>query len=263
MPATTDLRQAVLAHSATERAVQPAVAWLAGRARRLTPAGRLDQLERRILLAGATRTWTLERILAAKLALLAAGAVGGVLNVLRSPGTVSLLIAVLAAGLGFLTPDALLIDRAQKRRDAIRRALPDTLDQLAVTVEAGLAFESAVARASRSTKGPLADELVRMLQDVQAGMTRREAMRGLADRIDVSELRAFVTAILQAERYGVPIGQVLRVQSGELRLKRSQRAEERAAKLPVKLLFPTVFLIFPVLFIVLLGPAMLQMSRSF
>jgi tight adherence protein C len=97
---------------------------------------------------------------------------------------------------------------------------------------------------------------------VQAGMTRREAMRALAARADVGELRSFITAVVQADHYGVPIGQVLRVQGAELRLKRSQRAEEKAMKLPVKLLFPTIAFIFPVLFIVLLGPAVLQISRS-
>jgi tight adherence protein C len=225
--------------------------------------GRLERLEHRLLVVGTSRTWTLERVLAAKCALGSAGVAGALVWVLRSPGPLSLLAGVAAAGALFALPDLLLIDQGQKRREAVRRALPDTLDQLAITVEAGLAFESAVSRASRSTRGPLAEELVRMLQDMQAGMTRREALRNLSDRIDVPELRTFVSAVLQADRYGVPIGQVLRVQSGELRIKRSQRAEEKAAKLPVKLLFPTAFLIFPVLFIVLLGPAMLQMSRSF
>jgi tight adherence protein C len=263
IPSTTDLRDAVLARSATERAVQPTVTWLAGHARRLTPTGRLDQIERRTLLAGVSRTWTLERVLAAKLALAAVGAAAGVFHLVGDPGPMSVLIAVAATAAGYLAPDLVLVDLTHRRHEAVRRTLPDTLDQLAITVEAGLAFESAVARASRSTAGPLADELMRMLQDVQAGMTRREALRGVTERVDVPELRAFVTAVVQAERYGIPIGQVLRTQSAELRLKRSARAEERAAKLPVKLLFPTVFLIFPVLFIVLLGPAVLQMSRSF
>jgi tight adherence protein C len=259
----TDLREAVLARSATERALQPAVSWLAARARRLTPIGRLDRLERRLLQAGVSRRWTLERVLAAKVALAAAGVSGAALLALRAPGVRSFLGLGAGALIGYLLPDLVLIDRAQRRREAIQRALPDTLDQLAITVEAGLAFESAVARMAKSSVNPLADELARMLQDVQAGMTRREAMQGMADRVDAPELRTFVTAVLQADRYGVAISQVLRAQSAEQRLKRSQRAEEKAAKLPVKLLFPTVFLIFPVLFIVLLGPAVLQMSRSF
>jgi tight adherence protein C len=258
-----DLREAVLAHSAGERAVQPAVAWLADRVRQLTPLGRIEALERRLLVAGAHRFWTIERILATKVVLgvVAAGYFG--LRFLGAPDLLTLLTAVGVTVLGFLLPDLLLINAAQKRQDAVRRALPDILDQLAITVEAGLGFEAALARAAHSNHGPLADELQRTMQDVQAGMGRRDALRGLADRVDVSELRSFITAVIQADRYGVAIGHVLRVQGGEMRLKRSQRAEEQATKLPVKLLFPTVFFIFPALFIVLLGPAMLQIGQAF
>jgi tight adherence protein C len=262
MPVPSDLREAVLARSASDRAVQPAVAWMAARARRLTPVGRLEKLEQRLVVAGSSGAWTLERVLAAKVALGAAGGAYGVLHFLDDPGVGALLIAVgLAVGL-FMAPDVLLVNRAQKRQEAVRRTLPDALDQLAIMVEAGLAFEGALARASRSTEGPLGEELRRTMQDVQAGMTRREAMRGLAARVDVPELRTFVTAVVQADQYGIPISQVLRVQGVELRTKRSQRAEETAMKLPVKLLFPTVIFIFPVLFIVLLGPAVLQIGRA-
>jgi tight adherence protein C len=260
---TNDLREAVLARSATERAVAPAVSHLARQARRLTPAGRIENLERRLVLAGVSGGWTIERVLAAKVALGAAGALIGALRVVRSPGTGTLVLTAVLAVLLFLAPDVFLVNRAQKREQAIRRALPDALDQLTITVEAGLAFEAAVARSRDTTSGPLSDELARTMQDVQAGMSRREALRALADRAALPELRSFVNAVLQADRYGVPIAQVLRVQSAELRLKRSQRAEEQAMKLPVKLLFPTVMFIFPVLFIVLLGPAALQIGRAF
>jgi tight adherence protein C len=258
----SDLREAVLARSASDRAVRPAVAWLAGRARVLTPVGRIDALERRIVLSG-TRGWTLERVLAAKVALGAAGLVLFGLRFLGEPSPTLLLVWVAATVFLFMVPDILLVNAAQKRQEAVRRTLPDVLDQLAITVEAGLAFEAAMARASGNTRGPLGDELARTLQDVQAGMSRRDALRGLSDRVDVPELRSFITAVVQAEQYGVPIGQVLRVQGAEQRLKRSQRAEEQATKLPVKLLFPTVLFIFPVLFIVLLGPAVLQIGRVF
>jgi tight adherence protein C len=262
LPVVTDLRQVVLAHSATDRAVQPTVAFLARKVRRLTPSGRLAQLERRIVAAGSPRGWWLERVLAAKATLGMAGAGLGGLWFLGGPTLTTFLLLVGLAALGFWLPDLLLSNRAIKRRDAIRLRLPDTLDQLTITVEAGLGFDAAMARSAATTTGPLAEELGRTLQDVRAGMTRREALRGLVDRIDLPELRSFVTAVLQAEQYGVPVAQVLRVQARELRVKRRQRAEEQAAKLPVKLLFPTVLFIFPVLFIVLLGPAAIQISHT-
>jgi tight adherence protein C len=262
MVVSADLRDAVLARSASDRAVRPAVAWLGGRARALTPVGRIDALERRIVLSGTTG-WSLERVLAAKVVLGAVGLVLFGLRFLGKPSPLLLLVWIAATGFLFMLPDILLTNAAQKRQDVVRRTLPDVLDQLAITVEAGLAFEAAMARASGNTRGPLGDEMARTLQDVQAGMSRREALRGLSDRVDVPELRSFVTAVVQAEQYGVPIGQVLRVQGAEQRLKRSQRAEEQATKLPVKLLFPTVLFIFPVLFIVLLGPAVLQIGRIF
>jgi tight adherence protein C len=259
---TSDLREAVLARSASERAVQPTMSWLVARARRLTPVGRIDALERRIVVSGSAR-WSLERVLVAKVGLGAAASVLFGLRFLSSPGMSPLLVWIGATVFLFMLPDILLKNAAQKRQELVRRTLPDVLDQLAITVEAGLAFEAAMARASGNTRGPLGDELARTLQDVQAGMSRREALRGLSDRVDVPELRSFITAVVQAEQYGVPIGQVLRVQGAEQRLKRSQRAEEQATKLPVKLLFPTVLFIFPVLFIVLLGPAVLQIGRVF
>lgn len=261
--ATVDLRQHLLTHSTTERALQPALAMLARRARRLTPVGRLAVLERRIVTAGGSQDWPLEKVLAFKAVLGLVGVALGGLYVLRAPSVLTVLLLVGLAALGFWLPDLLLVNRATKRRQAVQRALPDTLDQMMITVEAGLAFDAALARSAYTSSGPLSQELRRTLQDVQAGMSRREALRGLGARVDVPEVRSFTTAVLQAEQYGVPVAQVLRVQAAEQRLKRSQRAEERAMKLPVKLLFPTVLFIFPVLFIVLLGPAAIQISGIF
>ena len=258
-----DLRQALLARSATDRAVKPTVASLARSARRLTPVGRIAALERRIVIAGGSQRWPLERVLAAKVALGLTGLAMGGLFVLRGPSAFNVLLAGGLVALGFWLPDILLQNRATKRQLAVQRALPDTLDQLTITVEAGLAFDASIARSARTSSGPLTDELRRVLQDTPAGMSRREALRGLADRVDVPELRSFTTAVSQAEQYGVPIAEVLRVQAKEQRTKRSQRAEEQAMKLPVKLLFPTVVFIFPVMFIVLLGPAAIQISGVF
>jgi len=258
-----DVRGAVLNRSARERAIEPAVQRWAARARRLTPAGRIERMERRLLLAGTPHEWTIERVLAAKLVLAISGGALGLLLVASKPGALTVLVLVVAPVLGWFAPDALLAGRADRRQQAIRVALPDTLDQITISVEAGLGFESALARTGRSGKGPLADELLRTLQDVQAGMSRGEALKRLVERVDVDELHHFVLAVVQAESYGIPIAQVLRVQSRELRVRRRQRAEERAQKLPVKILFPLVFCILPSLFIVLLGPAILRVSEVF
>ena len=258
-----DVRDAMLDRSARERAIEPAIERWAGRARRLTPAGRIEGMERRIMLAGAPREWTLERVLAAKLVLAIVGGALGLLLAASKPGALTVLVLLVTPVLGWFAPDALLAGRADRRQEAIRLALADTLDQVTISVEAGLGFESALARTGRSGKGPLAEELLRTLQDVQAGMSRAEALKRLVERVDVDELRHFVLAIIQAESYGIPIAQVLRVQSAELRVRRRQRAEERAQKLPVKILFPLVFCILPSLFIVLLGPAILRVSEVF
>ena len=163
---------------------------------------------------------------------------------------------------GYLLPDLLLSNAATNRQKRIRLELPDTLDQMTIGVEAGLGFEAAMARAGRSGDGPLAEELVRTLQEVQAGMSRADAMRGLAERNDVAELRQFVLAVRQAETYGIPIAQVLRAQAAELRVKRRQRAEEQAMKLPVKVIFPLVLCILPAIFVVVLGPAAIRVADN-
>ncbi|MDP9403805.1 MAG: type II secretion system F family protein [Actinomycetota bacterium] len=258
----TDMRQAVLAHSSTDR-LQPLVRALAGRARRLTPVGMVDRLDHRILLAGAPALWTVERLLAAKLVLGAIGLAFGLLRFLGSPSSGALLLTLVLVAVGYLAPELIISSRASERQKQIRLELPDTLDQITIAVEAGLGFDAAAARAARSGHGPLAQELSRMLQDVRAGMSRSEALRRLVGRTDVAELRHVVLALLQADSYGVPIAQVLRVQSGELRVKRRQQAEERAMKIPVKLVFPVVLCILPTLFIVVIGPAAIRLVRQF
>jgi len=255
---STDAHRALLDHGAADRVVGPLLERLAARARRLTPAGRIDALERRILLAG-TSAWPLERVLALKLLGGAGGAGLGLLLVTSKGGALNVVLAVGMALLGFFLPDLLLYNQAEKRQVLLRRELPDTLDHLTVSVEAGLGFDAALARAAHAGKGPLAAELARTLQDVQAGMSRGQALRALLDRTDVAELKQFVHAVIQAESFGIPLAQVLRVQASELRVKRRQLAEERALKLPVKVLFPLVFCIFPTMFIVILGPAALRM----
>ena len=151
----------------------------------------------------------------------------------------------------------------QERQQAIQLELPDTLDQMTIAVEAGLGFESAMARAGANGTGPLAEELVRTLQDIAVGQPRREAYLALADRTGVQDLRRFIRAVVQADQYGVSIADVLRTQAQEMRLKRRQRAEEKAMQIPVKVIFPLILCILPTLFIVLLGPAVMDMIAAF
>jgi tight adherence protein C len=160
--------------------------------------------------------------------------------------------------LGYFIPDLLLYSKGQERQKVIQLELANTLDQMLISVEAGLGFEGAMSRAGENGKGPLAEELVRTLQDMQVGRSRREAYLALAERTNIPELRSFVQAIIQADTYGIAISRVLRVQAKVMRMKRRQRAEEKAMKLPVMILFPLLFFIFPVLFIAILGPAVIN-----
>jgi tight adherence protein C len=258
-----DMRQMVLAHSAHDRAISPAMHWLAKQARRLTPGGMLDSLERRVLLAGGPAAWPITRVLGVKLLL--AMLTGGLcfLWFVSDPSGGRFILSTVLTTFAWFLPDILLYNAAEKRQVVIRRSLPDTLDQMTISVEAGLAFDGAMARAGRSGDGPLNRELLRTMQDIQAGLSRREALKSLTERTDVDELRQFVHAVSQADELGVPIARVLRLQASEQRLKRRQRAEESAMKLPVKIIFPLILCILPVIFIVLLGPAVMRMYDSF
>ena len=260
---TTDMREAMLERSASERIMKPGVAALAQRGRRLTPAGMVSSLERRIMLAGADAEWPIERALAAKVVLGGIGAVLGFLIFLDNPGLNTLLAAAFFVALGYMLPDALLYNRAVKRQQAMQLELADALDQITITVEAGLGFEAAVDRLARAGETPLKHELGRTLQEVRLGVSRRQALDNLVHRTQVPDLRKFVHAVAQADVYGIPIAQVLRVQSAELRDKRRQAAEERAMKVPVKILMPLVLCILPSLFIVILGPAAIRIAKTF
>jgi tight adherence protein C len=258
---TSDLREAMLCHSASDRVVTPTLERLSDRARALTPKGMIESLERKLLLAGSPPTWAMERVLVVKIVL---GIVGLFIGAfMATKGGLLLWVAPAVVALGYFTPDLLLYSRGTERQKAISLLLPDTIDQITVSVEAGLGLEAAIARMVRSGKGPLVDELTRTMQDMRAGMSRNAAFKALIDRTTSPELRAFVTAVIQAEAYGVAVSKVLRIQSAELRIKRRQRAEEQAMKLPVKVLMPLVTCILPTMFILLLGPAAMKISGMF
>ncbi|HSM02930.1 MAG TPA: type II secretion system F family protein [Acidimicrobiia bacterium] len=258
-----DERVRSLRAPALDRVIRPAIRSLADRGRRLTPVGWIEALERRVRLAGSPAAWPLERVLAAKVI---AGVLGVVIALYLLAGAVNAFTVAMAvmAGLGgYFVPDLILVGRAKERQQAISLALPDTLDQMTVTVEAGLGFDAALQRVARNTTGPLAVELKRTLNEVKLGAKRQQALENLTLRTDVEELRHFVYAIRQAEEFGLPVANVLRIQAAELRVKRRQRAEERALKIPVKLVFPLVLCIFPSLFIVLLAPAFIRIGGAF
>jgi tight adherence protein C len=159
-------------------------------------------------------------------------------------------------------PELLLYSRGIERSEMITLELADTLDQMTIAVEAGLGFDAAMARAGDNGTGPLAEELVRTLQDIQMGQSRRRAFESLANRTDVQDLRRFIRAVIQADSYGIAIADVLRTQAAEMRRKRRQRAEKKAMEIPVKVIFPLMICILPVLFIVLMGPAAMDIVEA-
>jgi tight adherence protein C len=225
---------------------------------RLTPAGYARKLDRLVSLAGRPASLPLGRVLAAKPLLGVVGALVGLY--LGNLGSMPVLkaVGIFVALLGYFIPDLLLYSKGQERQKVMQLELANTLDQMLISVEAGLGFEGAMARAGENGKGPLAEELVRTLQDMQVGRSRRESYLALAERTSIPELRSFVQAVVQADTYGIAVSTVLRIQAKVMRVKRRQRAEEKAMKLPVMILFPLLFFIFPVLFIAILGPAIIN-----
>lgn len=232
-------------------------------ARKITPPGYVGWLDKQLAASGRPKEWPLERLLVIKPMLALAAAILGLFNFLASPEPARLAIFLGAVAFGYFAPDLLLRSNAEKRRAKIRLELPNTLDQMLISVQAGLGFEAAMGRAARNGSGPLADEMMRTLQDMQVGRSRKEAYLAMSDRVDVPDLRSFIRAIVQADAYGIAIAKVLKVQAQEMRLKRRQRAEEHAMKIPVKILFPLIFCIFPTLFIILLGPAIMNIVAAF
>ena len=235
-----------------DRVVVPVFGVASRLAGRLTPAGFTGALQKKLDIAGNPASLSVERVLSLKGFGLVLGAMTGVAV---TSGVYSLVLAGALAAAGFYVPDMLVHNAGLKRQEQISRTLPDAMDLLTISVEAGLGFDSALSHVARNTDGPLAGEFMRVRQEMQIGKPRGDAFRALAERTSCPELRAFVSALVQADAFGIPIANVLRSQSGELRLKRRQKAEEKAQKVPVKIMVPLVLFIFPVIFIVILGPA--------
>lgn len=228
------------------------------------PRGYTAWLEKQLVFAGRPAGWSTSSIITWKLVLACTGVIFGALFVFTSGiEPYKVILALLATVLLFFLPDVMINSRAHDRQEAITRALPDTLDQMTIAVEAGLGFDASMAKAARAGDGPLQMELVRVLQDMSIGRTRHDAFRELERRTSAVDLRRFTRAIIQADAYGVAIGEVLRIQAAEMRLKRRQRAEEQAQKIAVKILFPLIFCLLPVMFIVILTPAVLGIIETF
>lgn len=254
-PATRDLREAWLREDLLDRLLRPAVAGLARAGRRVTPWARTDALRSRLDNAGYALP--VESFFALKMVAVGAGLLLSLLYLLLG-GPGGLLAPVLGTALGYAAPELLLHSQGRKRQDDISRTMPEALDLLALAVQAGLGFEQGVAEVTGEFSGPLAIELDRLLKEQQLGRSRREALVALHERNRSEELRAFVAALLHADRLGTPLADTLRVQAREQRRRRRAMARERAGKAPVKLLFPLVFGIFPAMFVVIIGPGVLQ-----
>jgi tight adherence protein C len=249
----------------TDRVITPTMDRLTSIGRRLTPDDQSARIRRRLDLAGNPAGWDVNRIIAFKmLGLLVGGVAGLLLGLLVGSAPIVIVGLVIGSAVaGYFGPTAALYQSAYNRSDQMRKDLPDALDLLTISVESGMAFDSAVSQVARNTRGPLAEEFFRVLQEMQIGLSRSDAIRAMGERTDIAELKTFASAMVQADTLGIPIANVLRVQATEMRVKRSQRAEEMAQKVPVKILFPLIFCILPVLFIIIIGPAAITIFQSF
>ncbi|PKN80829.1 MAG: secretion system protein [Chloroflexi bacterium HGW-Chloroflexi-9] len=246
-----------------QRVVQPLARGIGRAASALLPEHTGRWLEEEIAAGGMDfRPGTFVMVTAGSTLLMGGSIALMVLSSPRVPPGLGSLLALASVGLGLVGPVVWLRGRVARRQAEMQRALPDTLDLIVVSVEAGLGFDAAVARITDQSDGPLAEELRRVLADMSLGMSRRDALQAMALRARASGVSSLVTAILQAERTGMSIGGVLRSQATHVRTLRRQRAEEAAMKAPLKMLFPLMFFIFPSLFIVVLGPPVLNLMRT-
>jgi tight adherence protein C len=234
-------------------------------AKRFSGADAPERIRRRLDIAGNPVGWTVERVQAGKVI----GAVTLFLVSLALTGlmgmgiTLRIVFVLGATAVGWFGPNLYLYQKVYDRSKRMQRELPDAIDLMTISVESGLAFDAAVQQVARNTEGPLADEFSRVLREMQIGQGRAAALRALAERTEVEDVKSFVTAMVQADSFGIPIANVLRIQSSEIRTKRRQRAEEQAQKVPVKITVPLIFCILPVLFIAVMGPAVLHIMENF
>ena len=248
-----------------ERVLEPARAAALRIGRRFSGADSAERIRHKLDLAGNPPGWTVDRVVAGKVIGLVVGVVIGVVlaMVTGQAATIRILMVAGAALAGFFAPSMYLYQKAHDRSYQLGRDLPDAIDLLTISVESGLGFDAALQQVAKNTDGPLADEFSRMLREMQIGQGRSAALRALSERTNVPEIRSFVSAMVQADAFGIPIAQVLRVQSSEIRVKRRQHAEEKAQQVPVKITIPLIFCILPCLFIAVMGPAAIGIMERF
>jgi tight adherence protein C len=253
-----------LDRSFADRVIEPLQKRALKIGRRLSGADTAERIRRKLDLAGNPPGWTVDRVLSGKVVGAVAGLVVGVgFSLMLSSPAVKIIVIIGATVAGFFGPNLYLYQRTHERSARLQRDLPDAIDLLTISVESGLGFDAAVQQVARNTDGPLAEEFSRVLREMQIGQGRADALRALGERTNVGDVRTFVGAMVQADSFGIPVAQVLRVQSAEMRVKRRQRAEEKAQQVPVKITIPLIFCILPTLFIAVMGPAVLSIMDSF
>lgn len=258
----SNLRDQQVSGTFSSRILHPLLGGVGNLGKALVRGDKARRINRKLALAGSPADWDAQKVAAMKVL----GGFGGAgLAVAAMAGSDSnlLLPLIMMTAIGFFAPDAVLIRNGAARQKAIQRALPDTMDLLTISVEAGLGFDAALVQVMENVSGPLSQEIGRLLHEMRLGVGRSDAFRHLSERTDVEELNSFVLAIIQAESFGVSISRVLRAQAKDQRTKRRQRAEETAMKIPVKILFPLIFCVLPSLFVVVIGPGAIRLVQNF
>ena len=248
-----------------DRALLPMKTGLARGVRRITPRASVETVTNKLLRAGLNRTLSPTGYLASKGILAFVGFVGGQVfaSVAGALASKAVLLGAAFAFVGFMLPDVVVTLKTRGRKEVLRAELPDALDLLAVSVEAGLGFDGAISTLTEHMDGPLADEFALALGEMRIGESRQNALTKMMRRVETPEFSAFVRAIIQADQLGISLGRILKVQASDTRNRRQLAAEERAMKAPIKMLFPTVIFIFPAMFVVILGPAFMNLSEIF
>ncbi len=249
----------------SQRVIAPIVRSLAQRIAQFTPQQTLELTRHRLELAGNPNNWTAADFMAIRAGAAVLLAVLGfvLMTFLKKPFMMQLGGGLGGALLGYAFPSMYLTQLITQRKESITKSLPDALDLLTICVEAGLGFDAAMSKIVEKWDDELSNEFGRVLQEIRLGKVRREALRDMAERVDVPDVTSFAAAIIQADQLGVSIAKVLRIQSDQMRIKRRQRAEEKAHQAPIKMIFPMVFLTFPSIYLVLLGPAALILRDTF
>ena len=245
-----------------ERVIVPAVERLAALALRVNPKASAEAIGTRLIAAGLAARVTTAQFLAVKSAAALAGAIAALFFGVALGPVTGILLVPLFAGFGFFAPETFVTLKIKQRRERIRSELPDALDLLAVSVEAGLGLDGAIAKLTEHMEGALVDEFALTLGEMRIGESRGDALKKMSERVPAPELASFVRSVLQADQLGISLGRILRVQAADSRLRRQAAAEEKAMKAPIKMLFPTALFVFPAMFIVILGPAVLNFTHA-